>query len=177
MLTTLILAEEAKPGLLDFNPASAIWVLCIFLVLVIVLYKTAWKNVLAGLEARENRIRKDIADAEAARVKAENSLKQYQNELATAEAKVRDIIAKGTADAEKLASNVKIHAQEEAEATKEKALKDIETARANAVRDVYQQGANLAVQVAEKIIRRNLNPDDQRDLVEQSLEQLQGAVK
>ena len=56
--------------------------------------KTAWKNVLAGLKAREDRIRKDIADAEATRVKAEATLKKYADELATAEAKVRDIIAR-----------------------------------------------------------------------------------
>src|SRR5438552_17632000 len=159
MLTTTLILADAE--LLSLNFLSALWVLSIFLVLAIILYKTAWKNVLAGLEAREGRIRKDIADAEAARLKAEATLKQYADELATAEAKVRDIIAKGTADAEKLAQNIKIHAQEEAEATKEKALRDIDAARVAAVRQVYETGAILAVQVAEKIIRRNLNPDDQ----------------
>src|SRR5512132_128505 len=38
---------------------AALWVLIIFLVLLAVLYPTAWKNVLAGLKAREERIRKD----------------------------------------------------------------------------------------------------------------------
>ena len=71
-------AEEAANGesgaLIPFPPgpqqiATSIWVLVVFLVMLAVLYPTAWKGVLAGLKEREGRIRKDIADAEAARVK------------------------------------------------------------------------------------------------------------
>ncbi len=63
--------EAAQPELLDLSSwtaiGSIIWVLIFFAIVVIVLYKAAWKNVLASLKAREERIRKDIADAEAAR--------------------------------------------------------------------------------------------------------------
>src|SRR5882757_4021001 len=48
---------------------QALWVIAIFVVLLAVLYSTAWKHVLAGLKAREEGIRKNIADAEAARLK------------------------------------------------------------------------------------------------------------
>src|SRR3954470_15583012 len=56
-----------KPDLLP-NPTSsetwlsALWVIIIFLVLLAVLYPTAWKSVLAGLKAREDRIRRDIQE-------------------------------------------------------------------------------------------------------------------
>jgi len=40
---------------------AAVWVLVIFVVMLAILYPTAWKNVLAGLKAREDRIRRDIA--------------------------------------------------------------------------------------------------------------------
>src|SRR4051794_5043464 len=46
---------------------QALWTLIIFIVLLMVLYPTAWRNVLTGLKKREERIRGDIADAEAAR--------------------------------------------------------------------------------------------------------------
>src|SRR5947209_1862784 len=48
----------------------AIWTIVIFVILLIALIPTAWKNVLVGLKSREQRIRSDIADAEAARTKA-----------------------------------------------------------------------------------------------------------
>ena len=59
-------AEGAAPNLLDINFFGALWVVIIFIVLLVVLYPTAWKNVLAGLKAREERIRNDIAEAEGA---------------------------------------------------------------------------------------------------------------
>src|SRR5947209_3151643 len=58
-------------GLMEFDATSAVWTLVIFGVLLVVLYLTAWKNVLAGLKAREQRIRNDIAEAESTRAKAE----------------------------------------------------------------------------------------------------------
>ena len=152
---------------------AALWVLIIFLVMLAILYPTAWKNVLAGLKAREERIRKDIADAEASRVRAEATLKEYNTQLATAETRVRDMLAKATADGEAIAAGIRTRAQHDAEETKQKALRDIEASRDQAVAELHTQAAVLATNVAEKILRRNLSPDDQRDLVNRSLEELQ----
>jgi F-type H+-transporting ATPase subunit b len=171
-MPSIILLADGE--LIDPNIGSAIWVLAIFLVVAIILYNTAWKNVLVGLKAREDRIRKDIADAEAARVKAEDTLRQYDSRLADAEQKVRDILDKAAIDAEKIGTSIRMKAQEESEEAKERATKEIEAAKQTALTEIYEQTANLATSVAEKIIRRNLNPDDQRDLVNQSLQQLKG---
>jgi F-type H+-transporting ATPase subunit b len=152
---------------------EALWVVIIFLVLVAVLYPTAWKNVLAGLKKREERIRNDIAEAEAARAKAEATLKEYSAQLAAAEDRVRDMLTKATADGEKLATSIRLKAQSEAEEIKERSQRDIEAARDAALREIYERTADLATSVAEKIIRRNLNAADQQDLVRESLEQLQ----
>jgi F-type H+-transporting ATPase subunit b len=152
---------------------AAVWVLVIFLVLLAILYPTAWKNVLAGLKAREERIRKDIADAEAARAKADATLKEYNAQLAAAESRVRDMLTKATADGEQIAANIRTRAQQEAEDTKDRAMRDIDAAREQAVAQIHEQAAVLATSVAEKILRRNLNPDDQRDLVAQSLGQVE----
>src|SRR5262245_11678114 len=63
---------------------SAVWVIIIFVVMLVILIPTAWKNVLAGLKKREQRIRSDIAEAEAARAKADATLKEYNTKLAAA---------------------------------------------------------------------------------------------
>jgi len=152
---------------------QALWVLIIFILLLVILYPTAWRGVLAGLKAREERIRKDIADAEAARKRAETTLREYNTKLAAAENEVREMISKATTDAERAAAVVRARAQQEAEEAKERAIKDIDAAAKQAMAEVYEQTASLATSVAEKILRRNLNADDQRDLVNQSLEQMQ----
>jgi F-type H+-transporting ATPase subunit b len=169
MLTPSFLAEA---GLLDFDPVEAIWVLVIFLCVVIVLYKSAWKNVLAGLKAREDRIRSAIADADAARMKGETALKEYNAQLATAQTKVSALLSDAALEAEKIAASIKMRAQEEAEGIKERAMKEIESSKQQALAEIYEQTAVLATSVAEKILRRNLNADDQRDLVQKSLEEL-----
>jgi F-type H+-transporting ATPase subunit b len=151
---------------------TAIWVIVIFLIMLAILYPTAWKNVLAGLKAREERIRKDIAEAEAARVRAESTLKEYNTQLAAAETRVRDMLTKATAEGETIAAGIRTRAQQEAEETKDRALRDIEAARGQAVAELQAQAAVLATAVAEKILRRNLNSDDQRDLVNQSLAEM-----
>jgi len=165
----------ADGELIDPNLAQSIWILVLFLVVAIILYKTAWKNVLVGLRAREDRIRQDIADAEAARVKAEQTLRQYDARLAGAEEKVREIIDRAAVDAEKIATGMRMKAQQEAEVVKEQATKEIEAAKQTALTEIYTQTADLATSIAEKIIRRKINPDDQRDLVNQGIEEFQNA--
>jgi len=166
---------EAQPGLMTVDWPSVIWILIIFTVLAIILYRTAWPNVLKGLKAREDRIRNSIADAEAARLKAEETLKEFNQQLATAESKVREILAKGASDAEQLATSIRTRAQQDAEDIKERATKDIEAAREQAVTEIHEYTVDLATRVAEKIIRKNLNAEDQRELVNQSLAELQTA--
>src|SRR5258706_10084164 len=93
--------EELMPNPLQSSTIlSAIWVIAIFLIVLAILYPTAWKNIMAGLKAREQRIRGDIAAAEAVRAKAEDTLKEYNNQLAAAEQRVRDLISAATADGE-----------------------------------------------------------------------------
>jgi F-type H+-transporting ATPase subunit b len=172
-MTVLAAAEPEQPNLLGFDPASSLWVLFMFIILVVILYKTAWKNVLAGLNAREKRIRSDIADAEAAHRKGAESLKEYNAKLATAESQVRELLNTAALEAEKISSGIKTRAQQEVEEIRERAAKEIEASRKQAISEVYEQTAQLATMIAEKILKRSLNADDQRDLVNQSLEQLQ----
>jgi len=152
---------------------SAIWVLAIFLIVLAILYRTAWKNLLTGLKAREQRIRSDIADAEATRTRAEATLREYNTQLASAEQRVRDMIAAATADGERMAMQIRARGEQEAQEAKERATREIDAAGKQALAEIYEQAATLATSVAEKILRRNLNADDQRDLVTRSLDQVQ----
>ncbi|HEV8606751.1 MAG TPA: F0F1 ATP synthase subunit B [Tepidisphaeraceae bacterium] len=174
--------EHKKPDLVA-NPferetqLQALWVIIIFVVLLAILYPTAWKNVLKGLKAREERIRKDIADAEEARAKAEATLREYSAQLAAAEGRVREMLNNATKDGERIATKIKMDAQGEAEEAKKRATKDIETAKQQALSEIYQTAAELSTSIAEKILRRNINAEDQKDLVKRSLDELQTVAR
>ncbi len=167
---------EPQPNLLrpaNESAITALTTLIVFLLLVFILGKFAWGPIAGGLKAREDKIRKDIADAEAARARAEATLREYNTKLATAEGQIREMLSKATADAENLATNIRARAQQESEEIKERANRDIESARDQAIGQIHNEAVNLATNIAEKILHRNLNPDDQRDLLAGSLEQLQ----
>ena len=159
---------SARDGLI-----TALTTLIIFCGLVAVLGKYAWGPIASGLKAREDKIRKEIKDAEEARARAESTLSEYNQRLATAEQQVRDLIAKAQSDAEKIAANVRMQAQQESEQIKERATREIDAARKQAMVEFREYAATVATSAAEQILRRNLNAEDQRDLVNRSLDQLQ----
>jgi F-type H+-transporting ATPase subunit b len=169
--------HESEPLLPDLEAKStyteAAWVLIIFIAMLIILYPTAWKNVLAGLKKREERIRNDIAEAEATRAKAEATLKEYNTQLAAAENRIREMLSKATVDGEKLATSIRMKAQSEAEEIKERTQREIESSKDAAINEIYAQAAELSTSIAEKILKRSLNAEDQRALVRESLAQLQ----
>jgi len=170
------LADDAasdQPGLMSIDWGSAIWILISFTILLIILYKAAWKNVLASLKDREQKIRGDIRQAEEARAKAEAVLKEQAAKLAGADEQIRLLLVKAASDAEKIAAGIRAQAQTDAEAEREKTRKEIDSARRTAVRQVYEQTAELATSIASKIIARNLNAKDQQDLVNQTLGQVE----
>jgi F-type H+-transporting ATPase subunit b len=170
--------EEQKPPLLpspfEKEPwIEALWTVIIFIVLLAVLYPTAWKSVLAGLKKREERIRNDIAEAEASRAKAEATLREYNTQLAAAETRVREMVNTATKDGERIATEIRMRAQKDSEEAKTRATKEIESAKTQALAEIYQRAAELSTSIAEKILRRSINAEDQKDLVKRSLDELQ----
>jgi F-type H+-transporting ATPase subunit b len=147
--------------------------LLIFTGLLVALGKFAWGPIVAGLEKREGRIREDIEAAERARAAAEKAQLEYQSQLEGAEQRVRDLLAQAQADGQQLATRIKMQAQEEAEEAKERAVRDIETSRREAIEQIRAETAELATAIAEKILRREVNGDDQQRLVEESLNEFQ----
>jgi len=148
--------------------------IAIFALLLAILGTKAWGPILNGLKSREDKIRKDIADAEAARAKAEALLKDYNQQLADAASRAQAVLDKARADAEALAAQIRARGQQEAEESRERATREIEDAKNQALREIHEHAATLATSAAEKIIRKSLNPGDYRDLVDQSIGELQG---
>lgn len=178
MMTTLASAAEGAEGEPSLIPvgtqaiATSVATLVIFCLLLAVLGKFAWGPISKGLQAREAKIKGDIDTAEQARKAAEKALAEYNKQLENAQVKVSEIIQKAAGEAEKVAETIRLHARNEAEEIKEKAIREIDQARQEALETVYTTVAELATSAAEKIIRKNLNVDDQRALVAQSLQEL-----
>ncbi len=170
-----VLAAAAEEG--GANPFAgtiyqAIAAALIFLIVFAVLKVKAWGPILKGLQERENRIRKDLQEAEAASKQAKAMLADYEQRLAAANEEARKVIEQGKADAQRLAQSLRDQAQAEITQMRERAQAEIRAAREQALTEIYEKTAVLATQVAGRILQREINPDDQRELVERSLMEL-----
>jgi len=149
-----------------------IWQLLIFLGLFFFLAKFAWKPILSSLKEREESIQQALDSA----VKAKEEMAKLTagNEELLKQAKLeRDKIIRDARDAANRLIDV---AQTEAKKSADKLIEDakavINTEKAAALRDVKAQVALFSLQIAEKLIKKNLSSDQaQKDLVSEYLKE------
>lgn len=159
--------------LLTPDVISAIFNLAMFLCLLIVLGKFVWPAILSGLQAREEKIRTDLTDAEAARADAEKLKADFEERIADAHAEARKLLDSARADADQLRNKLKAETESEMANLRQRAADDIDRAKAAALQDLYATSAELATAVAGKILQRQVDDADTQRLVEQSLAELQ----
>jgi len=164
--------DHDAPPLLSLDIGSAFWNLVIFLLVLAVLAKFVWPNVLGGLQAREEKIRSDLEGAEKAHEKAQSLLAEYQSKLDEASAQVQTMLSDARKDAEANGQRILDEAKQQAQRERERALADIETAKKVAMADIADQTTELAMQVARSVVGRELKPEDHADLIRQSLDRL-----
>jgi F-type H+-transporting ATPase subunit b len=154
---------------LEFQTDLAIWTAVVFAVLLLVLWKFAWGPIVAGLEKREQRIAEHIAAAEKAHEDAKLMLAQYEKKLAASADEVRAIIEEARRDAEHTQQEILAKARADAQTERDRALREIETAKDQALKELGERTADLAVELAGKIVGARLNAGDHQRLIEEAL--------
>lgn len=168
-------SEGAEGGASPFagDIGNALWTVVIFLLVVWVLGKFAWGPMLRGLQAREDFIRQSLKEARADREAAEARLKEYEERLAHARAEATAIVEEGRRDAEVVKARIEEEAGEEAERMLARARREIGIAKETAVKELYATAGSLAVEVASRIVARELKPEDHERLIAESIERLE----
>jgi F-type H+-transporting ATPase subunit b len=167
-------AEDANP--LKPEPTLAIWTLVVFVGLLIVLGRYAWKPLLTALHERERHMQHVLEETERARNESEGLLAEHRRQMARAADEVRGILDKARQDAQATAEQLIKQAQEEGEAARQRAQRDIATARDQALAEIWQTAADTAVAVAAKVLSTQLTPDDHRRLLEAAIRELPAAA-
>lgn len=136
-----------------------IWQLVIFLGLFFLLAKLAWKPILTSLKEREESIQQALDSAENAK-KEMASLKEDNEKLLRETREERDKILR---DARTAANRIHDEAQADAKKNADRMIEDaksiIQTEKNAALRDVKEQVALFSLDIAEKLIRKNLSDD------------------
>ena len=142
------------------------WQTIIFLVVLFILGKFAWKPILGALKSREESIDEALKAAEMAKEEMTNL--KADNEKLLAEAKQeRDKMLK---DAVKMGEQLKDKAKGDAQVIGDKMIEDakatIDSEKDNAIRQIKDQVAELSLQITEKLLKKNLSDDkSQQELI------------
>jgi F-type H+-transporting ATPase subunit b len=162
--------EAPSPILPPLN--EIIWGVISFVAVFLLLWKFGWPGIKAGMNARTERIKNDLDQAESARAEAEGVLADYQAQVADAKGEAARIIedARQTADAMK--RDLQAQAEADIAAQRQKAAADIEAAKAQALADLRGEVATIAIGAAERVVERNLDPETNKALVESFIDQV-----
>lgn len=167
-----MIASEAGTSPVDINWLSLVTTIVVFMLFFAVAATMVWPKILKGLDDRELKIREEIEAAEAARAQAAESLASQEASLAAARKEAKATRARAEADATAHAAELRAKAETELESLRAHAHREIEAAREAAVKDLSNHAAELATAVASRIIGRELNASDQKELIETSLKEI-----
>lgn len=157
---------------IDFMKDLAFFSLVVFVLFLFVLKKAAWGPLNEALNEREANIRKDINDAEQARVKAEEMLAEHQKQLAATQDQVQEIIAEAHRDADEVRQKLMAAAQREVEDLKHRTLEDMERAKGQAIKELFDCVSDQVALATEHVLGRALQGADQDRLIDDALAQL-----
>jgi F-type H+-transporting ATPase subunit b len=150
-----------------------IWQFIVFVLLVLLLGKLAWKPILNSLKEREQSINDALATAEKARLEM-SQLKSDNEKLLKEAREERERIMRETREA---ANRMKEEAQADAKKSADKIITDARTAihveKQAALKEIKVQVAMFSLDIAEKLIKKNLSDDKtQKDLVDNYIKDL-----
>ncbi len=146
------------------------WTTVTFVILLFLLAKFAWKPILSAVKNREESIREALLSADKAREEMAQLKSDNEQVLREARAERDSILRDAREIREKMIADAKEIAGTEANKMVEQAKELIENQKMAAITDLKNQVASMSIEIAEKIIRKQLeNKENQVALVEEQL--------
>lgn len=159
-------------SLLDINPGLIFWTLVTFFLVAVVLRWKAWGPILGLVEEREKQIQNAIDSAKRERAEAEKILAEQKSAAAEARREMTERMRKVEAETEALRQKLTADAHQEAERMKQDAQRAIQEEKLKAVQEIKALTADLAIDVAGKLLGERLDDQKHRALAEGFIDQL-----
>ena len=158
--------------LLGVNPWTALFTLANAVALFLVLKKFLFKPVLKMIEDRQKEIDGMYKDAGEAKEQAQFMQAEYQQKLSaaqeTSERLVKEAVVRGQSRGEEIIRQ----ANQEASAILDKAVADIALEKKKAINDAKDEISGIAMEIAGKVVGRELTEADQADLIDHFINEL-----
>ena len=167
MLNQLAIAEVGNPMLGNIIVVSGS-----FLILMVLLKHFAWGPISDILKKREDKIANDLDSAEKSRINSAKMEQEREQQLLASRSDAADIIKNAKESGELSRQNILKETQEEVARLKSKAQTDIMLERDTALNSVKDDVADLSLQIAAKILNKELSPEMHESLINQYIEGL-----
>jgi len=152
-----------------------LWGSAAFLVLLVAMWKFGVPAVKNMEKAREDRIRNDLEGAEKAKAEAETEKAQYLAQIAGAKEEAGRLIEEARQAAESVRTDLIARAEQEANDIRARAQADIANQTNQAMARLRTDVASLSIDLAGRIVERNLDSDTNRQLVDSFIDQVSGS--
>ena len=140
----------------DFSFGLFFWQSILFIALLLLLKKFAWKPILDAVNEREASINDSLKAAERARQEMKNLQADNEKILNEARAERERIVKEATDMKNKIVSDASDLAKVEANKMIESARAQIDAEKQSAISQIKTQVAELSVEIAEKLLRKEL---------------------
>jgi F-type H+-transporting ATPase subunit b len=158
---------------LTIDPVTIIGVLCNTLILFLVFKKLLFGRVKAIVEKRREQISDTYKEADAALENARNMESEYTEKLTAAKEESAEIVRNATSRAALRSDEIIAEAKREAVNISAKAAADIEAEKKRAVNQIKNEISDLAVSIAETVVSRQIdNDDDQQRLIDSFISEI-----
>ncbi len=161
---------EVIPSLPDM---LIIWITIFFLFQL--LTKLLYKPMTNFINERKEKVQSNLNDAKTLREEAEKLKLEYESRIAEAKEESQKILADARNRGEELKNDMIEQAKNEAETLKTRAGKDIERERAAAFESIKSETGNMAVLIASKIMEKEMNVENQDQLVDKFIDEVGNA--
>jgi len=149
------------------------WTITCFVLLALVLSRTAWRPLMQAVEERERALKHDRSAAETARAEAEKLKAELDAKLAELKAEISRRLDEARVSAEKEKDILIEEARKSAGVIIESSRREIEAQKLEAARDLKNKVAELSVLAAERIMMKQLDHRANTDLASKYLAELE----
>lgn len=175
-LSVMAVEESAPPGEGSQIPPTdwglQIWTLVAFALLLVLLSRFAFKPIAQALDRRGESIKKSIEEAEKTRADARKLMEDYQKQLAEARNEANKLIEEARGLGENVRKEVVEKANAEASALLQRSQEEVRRQMEKGIQELKDTVATLSVQIASKIIEKEVNETTHRQLIENLLKDL-----
>jgi F-type H+-transporting ATPase subunit b len=158
--------------MLNLDPGMMIWAWITFGVLLLILYKVAWKPILSNIDKREKTIQESLDKAHKAQEEAELLLEKHEQLMQNAEREAQKLLKENRELSEKSRQEIINEARIGAENILEKAKAEIEKEKESALTALRGEIADLTIEATKKIIGQALDESKHRELVKDFIQKM-----